>query len=103
MAPLRFEFGDGQPPIHAAAGRAVPKRAGPVGEFVQDERRFRRVKHPHRRQVIDQRPARFDPLPEARRRGLDRGMKVNGILPVAPPIRTSSMGLWLAILCFLLS
>ena len=68
LLPLRFEFGDGEAPIHSAAGRAVPKRAGPVGEFVQDERRFRRVKHLYRRQVIDQRPARFDQLPEAPRR-----------------------------------
>ena len=36
ILPLRFEFGDGQPPIHSAAGCAVPKGAGPVGEFVQE-------------------------------------------------------------------
>ena len=36
VAPLRFEFGDGQPPIHAAAGRSVPRRSGPVGQFAQN-------------------------------------------------------------------
>ena len=36
VAPLRFEFGDGQPPIHAAARRAVPRRSGPVGQFAQN-------------------------------------------------------------------
>ena len=36
VAPLRFEFGDGQPPIHAAPCRAVPRRSGPVGQFAQN-------------------------------------------------------------------
>ena len=31
VAPIRFEFRHGQPPIHAAARRAVPRRYGPVG------------------------------------------------------------------------
>ena len=36
VATIRFEFGDGQPPIHAAARRAVPRRSGPVGQFAQN-------------------------------------------------------------------
>ena len=33
VAPLGFEFGHGQPPIHAAPGCAVPRRFGPVGQL----------------------------------------------------------------------
>ena len=34
MAPLCFQLGDGQPPVHAAAGGALPEGPGTIGEFI---------------------------------------------------------------------
>ena len=61
VAPLRFEFGDGQPPIHAAARRAGPRRFGPVGQFAQNPVGLVRLEQSQRGEIIHLDRRRADP------------------------------------------
>ena len=86
VRPLRFQLRQREPPVHAAARRAVPRHAGAVDEFGEKPGRFHGSKHLDGRVLGDERAARLDHRPEPPGGRLDlRGEVGRRALPPALP------------------
>ncbi len=71
VRPLGFEFRQREPPVHAAARRAVPTHAGPVDQFGEQTGAFHGPQHLDGRVLGDERAARLDHGAEPVRGRLD--------------------------------
>ena len=83
--PFGFQFGNGQPPVHAAPGRPVPGRAGAVHEVRKNPAGFGGGENVDGGEIRHQRPGRIDQMPESFGGRLDGGVKIGGFVRVAPP------------------
>ena len=87
MPAFGFEFTGGEPPVHAAAGRPIPRRAaGLVHQLREDAGAGVRGEDVEGRQVGDERPAGVYLLPKPGRRVLDLLPEVDRLIRIPPAL-----------------